>query len=143
MNFLFRLLPFLFVCSLALSCKKNSLYPGNQQTVTSFRATLTGANAGTSSAATGSFAGSYNSSTKTLNFTLSYTGLTPTAWHIHNVDNSNVEFLLGVIVALPLQSSLSGFTAAEENDLLENKYYVNIHSAAYSGGEISGIIIKQ
>jgi hypothetical protein len=27
--------------------------------------------------------------------------------------------------------------------LFQDKYYVNIHSAAYSGGEISGIIMKQ
>jgi len=143
MNFLFRLLPLLFICCLAFSCKKGYTSPDGKPTVTPFKASLNGANAGTPSTATGSFTGTYNSTTKTLSFTLGYTGLTPTAWHIHNVDNSNVEFSLGAIVPSPLESSISGFTAEEENDLFEDKYYVNIHSATYSGGEISGIIMKQ
>ena len=141
MNFRFCMLPFLFFCCLAFSCKKSST--DLQPTVTSFKATLNGANAGTPSAATGNFTGTYNSSTKTLSFTLSYSGLTPTAWHIHNISNSNIEFPLGGIVASPLESSISGFTDAEENDLFENKYYVNIHTTAYPAGEISGVITKQ
>ena len=32
---------------------------------------------------------------------------------------------------------------SEEEDLLENKFYVNIHTAAHPGGEIRGQLIKQ
>ncbi len=145
MTFIYRLFPFLLICSFAFSCKKSSSPDDGieLQTITSFKATLNGANAGTTSSAIGNFTGSYNRSTQTLEFTLNYTGLVPTAWHIHNSDNGIIVFSLGSIVPSPLQSSVSGFSAQEEDDLFQNKYYINIHTAAYPGGEISGIITKQ
>jgi len=144
MNTIYRSLAVLLICYMVFSCKKDSAGTGPApETITNFKATLNGANAGTPSTATGNFTGTYNRTTKTLTFTLTYTGLTPIAWHIHSVGNGSIEFPLGPIVPSPLESSVSGFTASEESDLFEGKFYVNIHSDAYAGGEISGIIEKQ
>jgi hypothetical protein len=50
------------------------------------------------------------------------------------------------LFTLPLGNPKNGcvgpLTAAQKGDLLKGLYYVNIHSAAFPGGEIRGQIIK-
>lgn len=102
--------------------------------------TLTGAKEvpPNASTATGKFVGNYVKSSKVLSFTLSYSGLTVTDWHIHKgaPDVSGpVEIGLGPVMPSPLTSSVT-LTAAQETDLLAGNLYVNIHSAAFPSGEI-------
>lgn len=92
------------------------------------------------STATGTFVGSYVKSTRVLSFTLTYSGLTPTDWHIHKGTpdvSGPVEIGLGPVVPSPLTSTVT-LTPAQETDLLNGIFYVNIHSAAFPGGEIRG-----
>ena len=128
------------------SCKKDTPTPANPNV--NFAATLTGASETpvNASAATATFTGTYNTNTKVLTYTLTYAGITPTAWHIHNGlpgVPGGVEFSLGAIVPSPLSSATAAFTTTEESDLMENKLYVNIHSTAFPNGEIRGQLNKQ
>ncbi|MBI2729817.1 MAG: CHRD domain-containing protein [Sphingobacteriales bacterium] len=95
-----------------------------------------------SSTVTGSGTASYNTSTKVFSMNVTFSGLTAISAHIHNgaVGVSGVpEFTL--TPASPI--NFTTLTSSQENDLLENKYYVNIHSTSYSAGEIRGQIVKQ
>ncbi len=130
-----------------ISCSKSSSTPtGGGATTTTFQATLSGgaevpANA---SAATGSASLSFNNSTKIFILTVNYTGVTATGAHIHLGAagvNGAVEFPLAI--GSPINFTSLALTAQQEADLMANLYYVNIHSAAFAGGEIRGQLIKQ
>jgi hypothetical protein len=77
---------------------------------------------------------------KTVSGTVSYTGLTATAAHIHEAAaGSNGP----VIIPLVKQSDMSFgvppnavLTDTQYNDYLAGNLYVNVHSATYPGGEI-------
>jgi hypothetical protein len=102
--------------------------------------TLSGANEvpANASTATGKFVGSYTKSTRALAFTLSYSGITATDWHIHKggtTVSGPVEISLNPVVPSPLQKSVT-LTAEQELDLLAGNFYVNIHSATFPAGEI-------
>ena len=104
-----------------------------------------------SSSATGTIDASYNKLTKTLTYKISFSGLTgnATAAHIHGIAESGVT--TGVV------QSFSGFPAATagtysgslyfdgvkliESELIDRRYYVNIHTASNPGGEIRGQLI--
>ncbi|MCB2379499.1 CHRD domain-containing protein [Hymenobacter sp. BT635] len=97
------------------------------------------------STATGTFAGTYNSSTDQMTYTLTYQGITPTAMHIHIGGPGTGEGQ----VAIPLTraaSPMTGTVAVTKDQaakLLANGMYVNIHSSAYGLGEIRGDIRKK
>ncbi|HEX8506171.1 MAG TPA: CHRD domain-containing protein [Hymenobacter sp.] len=96
--------------------------------------------------ATGTFTGTYTKvgTVQKLNYTIVYQGLTPTIAHIH----TGAPGTAGA-VAIPftnLASPITGtFTLSPEQaeNLLNNRMYVNIHTAAYGGGEIRGDIKKK
>lgn len=93
------------------------------------------------SAATGSFSGVYDKDTNELIYTVTYTGLTPQAGHIHRAApgvNGPV-----VVPFTSLASPITGtfiFSEADEALLLNNGFYVNLHTPAFPGGEIRGNI---
>jgi len=109
----------------------------------------------------GSMDVSYSRLSKTLSYTVRWSGLTGpvTGMHIHGLDPvgfshpSNIfqTFTLTAIVPckvnnVPGPTSCGSYTgtlfidgvAIKEADLLNAMYYVNIHTTAYSGGEIRG-----
>jgi len=114
--------------------------------VTNFSATINGASeeTPTGSAATGSATGNYNADTKELNLTITYTGLVPTAGHIHKGapgTSGGVVFPFPSVATSPIVFS-TVLTAAQEADLMAGLYYVNFHTPAFPGGEIRGQLIK-
>lgn len=133
----------LVICLGILSCKNDDT-PAD--VIVNFTATLQGiqevpANA---SAATGSSTGTYNMTTKVLTVTTTHTIAAPTNGHIH-VGAAGVA---GPVVfpfttfTSPIVFTSTTLTAAQEADLLNNLYYVNIHTAAFPGGEIRGQLLK-
>jgi hypothetical protein len=130
------LLLVLLSVSVIPACKEDK----KTDTIYNYDVTLSGANEvpANASTATGKFVGSYTRSTKVLSFTLSYSGMTPTDWHIHRGDvtvSGPVEIGLNPVVPSPLTKSVT-LTAEQETELLNENFYVNIHSMQFPGGEI-------
>lgn len=100
----------------------------------------------------------YTKDTRTLTFSFNWSGLTGpvTAMHIHGL--APTGYATGVVQTLStsgiIRCSSSSTTACgrfsgtmqvdgfvvKEEDLLNGMYYINIHTAAFPGGEIRGQI---
>ncbi len=135
--------------SLATACsKKDDATPttATPDTTTELTATINGAQQvpANNSAATGTFTGSYNSNTKQLTYTVVYQGLTPTIAHIHTgaPGTSGAVAIPFSNLASPIMGTVT-LSSDQATQLLSNGMYVNIHSTAYSGGEIRGDIKKK
>ncbi len=96
-----------------------------------------------SSAGMGALQASFNQDTRTLTYTVTYSGLTGPvkAAHFHGPAAPGAN--AGVVVPFTgsLESPIKGtamLTAAQADDLLAGKWYVNLHTAASAGGEIRG-----
>lgn len=92
--------------------------------------------------ASGTFNGTFNKNTKVLTYTLTYSGITPTAMHFHKgaagtAPPSNVVLPI-TNGPSPISGTTPALTAEQETDLLAGNWYVNIHSQANPGGEIRG-----
>jgi CHRD domain len=136
----------------ASACKSEEANP--EQTVASTlappsdlllaNATLSGANEvpAVTTTASGTASGSYNKTSKLLNLNVTYAGITPTAWHIHNAATGvagPVVFNFGTAFSTPFTYvSPLALATDQETNLLAGNNYVNIHSAKAPGGEIRG-----
>ena len=96
-----------------------------------------------SSTATGSLNMEYDKNSNLLEYTITYSGLTPTSMHFH-------KGLVGVAggveqeVSGPYSSGMTGtitLTADQETDLLANNWYLNVHTATNPGGELRGQVV--
>jgi len=97
----------------------------------------------TTSTATGNFTGSYNKSTRVLSYTVTYTGFTPTAGHIHRIADLNSQVGPVEIPFTTLTSPITGTAQLDqrlENELIGGNLYVNLHSQRFPAGEIRGNI---
>jgi hypothetical protein len=139
-------------CEQTEEVKKTTLY---QRT----NIPMTGAqeNPPVNTAALGTMDVSYNKSTKMLNYTVRWSGLTgnPTAMHIHGL--APVGYNTGIVQTIlsasnptlfPATGSFSGTFLADgvvvkEENLLNGFYYINIHTTINPGGEIRGQIVFQ
>ena len=99
----------------------------------------------TSSKGTGTVTATYDTASKKLSWKGSYSDLTgpATAAHFHSAAPGQ-----NGPVAVPITPNTSPFegsatlTDAQAADLLEGKWYVNVHTAANKGGEIRGQVTK-
>jgi len=80
---------------------------------------------------------------RVLNWTLQVSGLSgaPTAAHFHGPaapgENAGVAAPI-TITGQPTDSGVVTLTAAQMDDLLAGRWYVNVHTAAHPDGEIRG-----
>jgi hypothetical protein len=124
---------------IAVSCKDDD----DTDPTIEFAATLSGANEvpPNASTATGSATLTFNENTKMFTVIVTFTGLTPSAAHIHlgaAGTPGNVVFGFPPPIATPINYTSVPLDAAQEADLKAGLYYVNIHTTAYQGGEIRG-----
>ena len=147
MKYFIKLSAFVLLFLGFISCSKSSDPTPTPNPNISFLATLNGASEVpvNPSTASGSATLIFNSTTKIFTLTVTYSGTTATAGHIHK---GAVGVSGGVIfpfssLTSPISYTSVALDATQEADLLANLYYVNIHSAAYPGGEIRGQLIKQ
>lgn len=146
MKLFFRFLSISFLFFIAISCSSSDdPAPTPTPIIVSFTATLNGSSEvpANASAATGTATLSYNKTTKVFTLNVTYSGLTATDGHIHigaiGVDGSVVFPLTSL--ASPITFTSPALSTAQETSLLANQYYVNLHSAAFPGGEIRGQLI--
>jgi len=136
----------LFLVIIFVSCSKDDPAPTPDPNIV-FNATINSASEvpANPSTASGTATLTFNNTTKIFTIVSTYSGLTATAGHIHKGAagvSGPVIFGFTNIVS-PINYTSAALTAEQEADLKANLYYVNIHSAAYPGGEIRGQLIKQ
>lgn len=89
----------------------------------------------------------FDTETKTLTWTVEYSGLSgdAAAGHFHGPaakgENAGVAVPFEGSVASPIKGS-AVLTDAQATDLVAGKYYINIHTAAHKDGEIRGQVEK-
>jgi hypothetical protein len=98
------------------------------------------------SPATGAAEATFDTATKTLSWTVTYTGLTGPAIgaHLHGPGEQGKN--AGIAVPFNfVKSPIKGTAVLSETqaaDLMAGKWYVNIHSEKHPGGEIRGQLVK-
>lgn len=144
-----QLIPVLFLLAFIglASCHDEVITP--KHTVT-FKATLNGANEvpPTTSTATGTATFKYDTLTHKLSGTVTFSGMTATASHIHKGDTAvagPVVIPLDVDppVTSPITLEPTTLDSTQRADLMNGLYYVNVHSEAFPAGEIRGQLIKK
>jgi hypothetical protein len=100
------------------------------------------------SAGTGTLTATLNTKTNELTYHIEFSGLTGpvAAAHFHGPAAVGANAGPQVpIKATPITSPIDGkatLTAAQAKDLLDGKWYFNLHTAVNPGGEIRGQIVK-
>lgn len=130
-------------------CKKDEQPVPTDPNLVQFDVQLLGKNEvpETISLASGTFKGTYNKTTKILNYTLTYKDMTASAAHFHkgavNSTGAIVINIATVAFTSPLSSQTAVLNTQQETDLLTGAWYVNVHSAIYQAGEIRGQLVKK
>jgi hypothetical protein len=97
------------------------------------------------SPATGSAVCVMDTDANTLNYTISFSGLTATqtAAHFHGFAPAGVN--AGVLHGLALGSPVIGvwnYMEAQEANIIAGLTYINVHTQAFPGGEIRGQVLQ-
>lgn len=92
---------------------------------------------------TGALTGTYDSSSKKLTWSVTYSGLTGpvTAAHFHGPAPAGKAAGIEVPLNGPFDSPMKGsatLTASQEKDLMAGNMYFNLHTAAHKPGEVRG-----
>jgi hypothetical protein len=114
-----------------------------------FTATLTGSNEvpPNQSNAKGEAQITFDTDTKLLSWTVSYSGLSgaPIGAHIHGLaePGSNAGIMIPfTTLPSPIKGS-KALNSREEEGLMTGRLYVNVHTKLHPGGEIRGQILKK
>ena len=97
---------------------------------------------------TGTLDAAYDTTSKKLNWTITYAGLTgpATAAHFHGPAAAGANAPPAVPLAGKLESPIKGdatLTEAQLTDLQAGRWYLNIHTAAHKDGELRGQVMKK
>lgn len=98
-------------------------------------------------AGTGTLTATLDTDTHQLKYHVAYRGLTGavSAAHFHGPAAEGVNAKPQVPVKAPFDSPIdetATVTPEQEKDLLDGKWYFNLHTAANPGGEIRGQVVK-
>lgn len=140
----------LFTSLLALnfySCSKDKPDTGSNTYTQTYIAEMTGVKAipTNSSSAAGTFTGSFSSSNRTLTYSITYTGLTPTGGDIRQgtlTTEGALEISLSSLNGSPHSGSIV-LSTAQENNLNAGLLWIKITSLGFPNGEIRGQIVKR
>lgn len=96
---------------------------------------------------TGTVTATLDTDTNQLKYHVVYSGLTGSvvAAHFHGPAGEGVNAKPQVPVKGPYEATIDGsatITAEQVKDLLDGKWYFNLHTAANPGGEIRGQVVK-
>jgi hypothetical protein len=96
----------------------------------------------------GSVDATLDTSTKTLSYTVDYSGLSgpATMAHLHGPADTTQNAPVMVAMQPPLTSPIKGtatLTDEQMSALMAGRLYANVHTAANPGGELRGQLIKQ
>jgi hypothetical protein len=102
---------------------------------------------GSSTAAKGEAAVSYDTTSKQVTWRITYSGLSgpPTAAHFHGPAQPGANAGVAVPIPNPATSPVQGSATlndAQAADLLAGRYYINIHTATNPAGEVRGQVTK-
>jgi hypothetical protein len=135
----------------ATSCKKDPTVtppaPG-VSTMLTFGAVLKGSNEvpANLSKAEGFTNATFNTITKVLSMTTTFSGLNANNMHIHRgaagVSGGVIFPFAGPYTTGVVTYTSAPLTAAQEDDLMKGLYYVNIHSSTFPAGEIRGQLFR-
>jgi hypothetical protein len=147
MKHLIRILAFSSFFAGVVSCSNNDSSNTTSNPNVTFKATLNGASEVPSNASTGTGTATlvFNTSTKIFTITVTHDIAAPTNGHIHRgaIGVSGAPVFPFTSYTSPIVYTSAALDATQEADLYAEQYYVNIHSAAFPGGEIRGQLIKQ
>lgn len=131
------------------ACDNDDEVVTTKNTVT-FTATLNGANEvpPSTSMATGMATFKYDTTTHKLSGTVTFSGMTATASHIHKGDTTEAgPVVIPLDVTPPVTSPITlqptTLDSMQRADLMNGLHYVNLHSEAFPGGEIRGQLMKK
>src|SRR6266850_1558315 len=132
----------LFAAALAVSAMASA----NAATIP-LRAWLNGAQVPLAVGGTGLGTVSYDTATKVLSWSVTYSGLSGpcTLAHFHGPASAGVNASPVVTMtcsASPLTGSSAALTPTQEAQLLSGQWYINIHTGANPGGEIRGQVVR-
>jgi hypothetical protein len=112
------------------------------------------------STATGTISGTYTPSTKVLNYTITFSGLTgnPTGAHLHygdakhkgsvwlpftNLPAATSGTITGTTTLTTFTSAAAPFVTSQPDSLLTGHVYANIHTANNPNGEIRATVVAK
>lgn len=163
-----KLIAFASILIFLSSCKPDNeleWFPGSGRYVSNTDFNLTGAKVApaSSSTATGTIQGTYDRKTKTFSYTIAWQNLSSNiaSIHIHGIadpganaipagpiasyPNGIVQTVQGVVASQRTGSITASLfvdgVAVREQDLLNNKMYIDIHTVNFPNGEIRSQII--
>jgi hypothetical protein len=132
--------------ALVTSCNKND-DPPPASPIVNLVSTLNGASEvpANGSTARGAVTGTYNKDTRVFSISVTWSGFTATNAHVHKGIagvSGGVQWGLGnAPFTSPINFTSNPLTDSQRDSLAMGMYYVNIHSAAFPGGEIRGQIV--
>jgi len=97
----------------------------------------------TTSTATGTFAGILDQNSRVLSYTVTYSGITPIAGHLHRITETNGTGGVAVPFASltsPIIGSTSTLRQTQIDSMKNGFFYANLHTSLYPAGEIRGDI---
>ncbi|SFB93335.1 CHRD domain-containing protein [Spirosoma endophyticum] len=117
---------------------------------TMLTATLNGAGekpTSTTVAATGTFTGSLNTTTRVLSYTVTYQGFTEplTGGHLHKITAANGTGPVDIpfpSLTSPIIATTAALRQGQVDSLVAGLYYANLHTATYPAGAIRGDVKK-